>query len=167
MGCVKSKQNPYGTSVDLKKYRPEFINPQVVRVIDGDTVEIKFRPHKNVKDYSLISARLHGIDTPETRISKTIEEKMCGVRAKRVLEQICKTYTVEVEILEKSDKYSRPLATLIYNKININEWMVTNGLAVSYKGNKKMSFRESFPVDTPFKAPFYIFAGKRIIINEV
>ena len=116
----------------------------VPKIIDGDTV------HINTK-----KIRLEGIDAPEIKqqckkpflkISAIIgfefnKNYLCGVIAKKKL--IDKINYSKIKCITSSkDRYKRFLATCYKDKINLNKWMVRNGLAVAYKRYSKDYLRD-------------------------
>tara|TARA_B100000886_G_scaffold305772_1_gene237735 strand:- start:754 stop:1251 length:498 start_codon:yes stop_codon:yes gene_type:complete len=109
------------------------------KIIDGDTVHIN--------NYKL---RLEGIDAPEMKqqckkeslkISFTIgftfyKDYSCGKVSKEKL--IAKINRSEIKCVFKSkDRYKRYIATCFKGKINLNKWMVRNGLAIAYRRYSK------------------------------
>ncbi len=79
----------------------ESIEVSVVRVIDGDTVKVRY-------EGKLESVRLIGIDTPETTRGKN---ERFGAQAGAFLEAMLADRTVLLEFdLERRDRYGRLLA---------------------------------------------------------
>ena len=116
----------------------------VPKIIDGDTVHIN-----NFK------FRLEGIDAPEMRqqcqkvfleISAIVgfnlkKDYSCGVISKEKL--IDKINNSQIKCVSSGrDRYKRYLATCYKDKINLNKWMVRNGLAVAYKRYSKDYLRD-------------------------
>ena len=109
------------------------------KIIDGDTVHINSK-----------KIRLEGIDAPEIRqqcqkvflkISAIIgfsfkKNYSCGVISKKKLVNKIKTSQINC-ISSGRDRYKRYLATCYKDGINLNKWMVRNGLAVAYKRYSK------------------------------
>ena len=109
------------------------------KIIDGDTVHINSK-----------KIRLEGIDAPEIRqqcqkvflkISAIIgfsfkKNYSCGVISKKKLVNKIKTSQINC-ISSGRDRYKRYLATCYKDRINLNKWMVRNGLAVAYKRYSK------------------------------
>ena len=104
-------------------------NATVQRVVDGDTVVLDIDLGFTIHWKS--SCRLWGIDTPE------LKSKDGAVRERAM---VSKQYLVDkipvgsiVNINSKSlDKYGRPLVEIFFNDVNINEDIVSKGLAVKY-----------------------------------
>jgi len=109
-----------------------FYKAKVIEVIDGDTFKISldlgFHTHLKTK------IRLLGIDTPETRITKGINEKEYGLMAKKFAEQMFLNEEIYVKTIE-TDSFGRWLAEVyfcnangtavniidLYNKFGINK----------------------------------------------
>lgn len=92
---------------------PNTVGGVVLRVIDGDTVELS----------DGIRVRLIGIDTPE---SGNCYSKESTNKLKELVEG--KNVSIEKDVLEK-DKYGRLLAYLYINNTFVNENMVREGYA--------------------------------------
>ena len=114
------------------------------KIIDGDTVHINSK-----------KIRLEGIDAPEMRqqcqkvylqISAIVgfnfkRNYSCGVVSKEKL--ITKINKSQINCVSSGqDRYKRYLATCYKDKINLNKWMVRNGLAVAYKRYSKEYLRD-------------------------
>ena len=119
------------------------LNPSIslgdFRVVDGDTI------HKGSKKF-----RLEGIDAPEIKqqcqktylqISTIVgfnfkKNYSCGITSKkRLIDKINKS---QINCIASGrDRYKRYLATCYKDKVNLNKWMVRNGLAVAYKRYSK------------------------------
>ena len=114
------------------------------KIIDGDTVHIKSK-----------KIRLEGIDAPEIKqqcqktylqISVIVgfnfkKNYSCGIISKKKL--IDKINKSQINcIVSGRDRYKRYLATCYKDKINLNKWMVRNGLAVAYKRYSKDYLRD-------------------------
>ena len=72
-----------------------------------------------------IRVRLYGIDAPE-------QGQDYGSRSRDFLDELCFGREVEINPLD-IDQFGRTLAIVSVDGININEEMVRNGLAWSYK----------------------------------
>ena len=114
------------------------------KIIDGDTVHINSK-----------KIRLEGIDAPEMRqqcqkvfleISAIVgfnlkKDYPCGVISKEKL--IDKINKSQIKCVSSGrDHYKRYLAICYKDKINLNKWMVRNGLAVAYKRYSKHYLRD-------------------------
>lgn len=102
---------------------------RVIKVIDGDTIEILVPKKRTVR------VRLLDIDAPE-------RQQAYGNISKKYLASLISGKTVFVKE-NKKDIYKRTLGTIFYNGTNINMKMVKNGYAWAYRykgiaNNKKM-----------------------------
>ena len=112
------------------------------KVIDGDTIII-----------DKIKIRLLGIDAPELDqhckkpwiqfIFITLNQKYnCGLVAKEKLDKITSKNKIKCQG-EKYDRYKRLIAICYKKKVDLNNWMVKNGLALNYtKYSKKYIISE-------------------------
>jgi len=120
---------------------------KVLRVIDGDTVDIAMI-HDVTKQIFKYRIRLYGIDTPEKKPLKSNpdreEEIMAAKRASQaMIDKLQENRNLVTVELSKPDKYGRLLGTFYdRNGGNINEWMVEQGYATEYFGKKKKTFSE-------------------------
>ncbi|MEB6579971.1 thermonuclease family protein [Enterobacter quasiroggenkampii] len=98
------------------------ITGKIVRVLDGDTVEI-------VAGNVATRVRLNGIDAPE-------KAQPFGQRSRQALTAIVSGKTV-LAVGDRRDRYGRLLATLILNGRDINATQVSSGMAwvYRYQGN--------------------------------
>lgn len=153
------KNNQY-YKYDLEGIHGKFY---VENVYDGDTItilfpvkqhiynmnskdEIDLKSDKNKKDLieiKKIKLRLYGIDTPELKPSKKMENReehiQKAIEAKNFLSNLILNQIVEIDFL-KNDKYGRPLAIIYKNNIDINHHLIEKGYANKYDGKKKKNF---------------------------
>jgi len=105
----------------------------VVRVIDGDSVELIIDLGFTVQWKSI--CRLYGINTPELR-SKNANEKARAIAAKEFTKANLNEGSIVIIKSEKLDKYGRPLVDIYcgedYN-IHLNVLLVEKGLAETLK----------------------------------
>ena len=94
-------------------------NGKVVKVIDGDTVDILTPKKQKVR------VRLLDIDAPESR-------QAYGNAARKYLASLIAGKNVFVKE-NKKDIYQRTLGTIFLNQININAKMVESGFAWAYR----------------------------------
>lgn len=94
------------------------ITGKIVRVLDGDTVEI-------LAGNVATRVRLNGIDAPE-------KAQPFGQRSRQALTAIVGGKTV-LAVGEKRDRYGRLLATLILDGRDINATQVYSGMAWVYR----------------------------------
>lgn len=90
----------------------------VVRVLDGDTVEV-------LVDQKPVRVRLAQIDSPEARQS-------FGTRSRQALASAVFQKTVEVQTTG-TDRYGRTIGTLVVNGHSVNRAMVAQGMAWAYR----------------------------------
>lgn len=110
---------------------------QVVKVIDGDTVDILTA--KNHK----IRVRLFAIDAPErgqAYVNKSRQFLASLIAGKNVLVKE-----------NQKDVYNRTLGTIFYNDVNINAKMVENGYAWAYRFKNKATDESMIPLETAAK----------------
>jgi len=117
-------------------------NCKIVNVVDGDTVDVDidlgfdtWRCNERI--------RLYGVDTPECR-TRDVEEKAAGLLAKKFVGDtlhVGETYKITTK---EKDKYGRYLGLIkIRGDLTINVALVTERLAVPYKGQSKEEIQEA------------------------
>ena len=114
----------------------EYAIKEIIKIIDGDTVDILFDLGFNVFHKERI--RLAGIDTPESN-SKDLHERILAEDAKTFLS----VWLVNQNQLKikttKDDKYGRMLGEIYGdNNICINNLLIENGYAWKYNGDAKI-----------------------------
>ena len=114
----------------------EYAVKEVVRVVDGDTVDVIFD-----LGFSLFKkerVRLAGIDTPESR-TRNLEEKAMGLEAKdRVVYKLTSAEQIVCQT-EKEGKYGRILGWLYLDGASgsLNQELIDEGFAWEYDGGRK------------------------------
>jgi micrococcal nuclease len=113
---------------------------KVVKVVDGDTVDVEMNGTK-------VRLRLIGIDTPETvdpRKPVQCFGKEASDRAKSVLTG--KTVTLEADTTQgDKDSYGRLLRYVILaDGTNFNKKMIEDGYAFEYTYNKPYKYQDAF-----------------------
>ena len=101
----------------------------ILRVIDGDTVEVQIDLGFDLSFKS--SVRLKGINAPEL----SGVTKAAGLTAKSYLSGLLPIggqVTVHTDYHRERDKYGRVLGTFWVNGINVNQAMLDAGHAVPY-----------------------------------
>jgi endonuclease YncB( thermonuclease family) len=96
----------------------------VASVIDGDTIEIHGQ-----------RIRLHGIDAPESRqtcLDAGGRTWRCGQQAALALQDLIGRRTVSCDERDV-DRYGRIVGRCLLGDIDINEWLVSQGLALAYR----------------------------------
>ena len=113
----------------------------VLKVIDGDTIEVDFDLGFGVwlRNQRI---RLDGIDTPESRTADK-EEKVRGTLSKEKLKEILGKDIQITTKIDPNEKYGRILGVLMNaDGINVNEWLIQNNYAVKYTGENKELVQE-------------------------
>ena len=107
---------------------------KITKVVDGDTLdlEVDLGFHVWIKQ----RVRLLGIDTPETH-TLNLKEKELGLKAKSLVEAVTHAAKIIKINTTKSDKYGRMLVVLTVDGVNINQKLITEGLAWTYDGGTK------------------------------
>jgi endonuclease YncB( thermonuclease family) len=96
----------------------------IASVIDGDTIEVHGQ-----------RIRLHGIDAPEssqTCLDATGRNWRCGQRAALALQDLIGRRTVTCD-KRGVDRYGRTISRCLVGDIDINAWLVAQGLALAYR----------------------------------
>jgi micrococcal nuclease len=110
----------------------------VVRVVDGDTVDVMLELGFNVSLKERV--RLYGINAPEAR-TRDKSEKVKGLAAKDFVVEWTEDHADEIVIvtrIDKRGKYGRVLGTIMTESgENLNELMIKEGHAVEYFGGKR------------------------------
>ena len=106
-------------------------NSKLDRVVDGDTVDAMIDLGFDTWVHKRI--RLEGIDAPETR-TRDLDEKAQGFVTKERLESLLEA-AEGVFVLQSHGvgKYGRCLRTIFIGQENINELLLSEGLAEVYK----------------------------------
>jgi micrococcal nuclease len=130
-------KSPYNASATGHE-RVEF-SAEVLRTIDGDTVEISRGGKRE-------SVRLIGVDAPEygTRVKAECYGEESSLRMREIAEG--KTVTVRADpTQDEYDKYGRHLAYLyLLDGTNINKTMIADGYAEEYTYTKKYQLQAEF-----------------------
>jgi endonuclease YncB( thermonuclease family) len=114
-----------------------------VRVIDGDTVELRVNwlpPELGTK----LSLRVYGIDTPEKSFrAKCEREKAAGEAASLFTKDALQSATTKQIIIKEWDKFGgRVLGDMMLDGKSLREMLISNGFARPYFGDKKKSWCE-------------------------
>lgn len=99
---------------------------ELVRVIDGDTVELLIDMGNSIRWQGKF--RLYGIDTPE---------RQAGLQAASFVQQTLLISGIDYVETYKPDKYGRWLVTIISGGKNLSGELVARGLAKQYFGGRK------------------------------
>jgi len=108
---------------------------KVIKVYDGDTITIAAKLPNTDGPIYRFSVRLDGIDTPEIK-GKSQAEKELAIQARDVLHELIYGKIIELRNVS-NEKYGRILADVYLGELNINQWLVSENLAVLYDGGKK------------------------------
>ena len=118
---------------------------QVVKVIDGDTVDVDIDLGFGIwlKDERV---RIMGIDTPESR-TRDKEEKVFGNAAKdRLKEMLGKDTVLRTQVNKDGEdmkgKFGRILGDFVYGDSTVAKTLVEEGHAVEYWGQAKEDVQE-------------------------
>jgi len=112
---------------------------QVVKVIDGDTIEV----YLNGK---IQKVRMLGINTPET-VDPRKPVECFGIEASNKLREILEGKIVRLEedkSQDNYDKFDRALRYVFLDNENINFKMVNEGYAFEYTYKKPYKFQKEF-----------------------
>ena len=105
-------------------------NASLLRVVDGDTGDALIDLGFSVWVKKRI--RLYKIDAPETR-TRDLEEKEQGFKTKERLTELLSANDGKFTLISHGvGKYGRCLGTIIINNVDINELLITEGLAKEY-----------------------------------
>jgi micrococcal nuclease len=116
---------------------PYWYRASVVKVIDGDTLDIDIDLGFDI--WHSIRVRLYGIDAAEVR-SSNAEIKESGLKAKEFVKNWFdrRGYNILIQTKrDKTEKYGRILAEVYSGLDNLNNDLITEGLAKPYFGVKK------------------------------
>ena len=104
---MAKKKNKTPINVQNKQIEPFVYECTLVKVVDGDTIDVTLDLGFNVLLHNQ-RVRLAGIDTPESR-TRNLEEKKLGLAAKERLKEICaENKKFKIQSLGKG-KYGRIL----------------------------------------------------------
>lgn len=109
----------------LGKTRDYIYNADLIRIIDGDTIEVDL--DLGFRITQRIPVRLAHINAPEMRTPE-------GKAAKEHLAVIMGTQTMLLKTFKPKDKYGRYLAEVYVQGTLINKKMVLDGHATKYGG---------------------------------
>lgn len=116
---------------------------RVIRVLDGDTVEID-APFLPIELKQVLKLRILGVDTPEKGFrAKCEKEALLAERATEFTRRVVFSATKHQVILKQWDKYGgRVLGDLLLDGKSLRELLLENNYAVSYNGAKKPNWCE-------------------------
>jgi len=133
---MATKKSKTPINVQNKQVEPFIYQATLVKVVDGDTIDVTLDLGFNVLLHNQ-RVRLAGIDTPESR-TRNKEEKVLGLAAKaRLREIIEKDPKFKVQSLGKG-KYGRILGIpYTIDGQDICQMLIEEGHAREYDGGKK------------------------------
>jgi len=103
----------------------------VVRVIDGDTVDLDCLGEGRFR------ARLMGFDTPETYNPRCSAEAVLGQAATRRLRALVSDGRQIAAQLGRWDRYERRLVQLSVDGRDVGARLIAEGLALPYQGGRR------------------------------
>jgi len=129
-----------GARLDGEEKMYEYFVKEVVKVIDGDTIDVVIDLGFDIMFASRV--RLAGIDTPESRTADKYE-KALGLESKKYLEariKAAKNVVIKTEKLDSSEKYGRILGWIYLDGEgnSVNHEMIEKGYAWGYLGDTKV-----------------------------
>ena len=118
----------------------EYRVKQVLRVVDGDTIDVDIDLGFDISFTSRV--RLAGIDTPESRTTDK-KEKVLGLEVKQRLKELLSkssSVVIRTEKPDSTEKYGRILGWLFIDgaEKSINEGLIADGYAWGYMGDTKI-----------------------------
>ena len=110
---------------------------EVVRIIDGDTIDVDIDLGFSTK-LTKQRIRMLGIDTPESR-TRDKEEKIRGLLSKKALYDYCPVGSNIRLVSHGKGKFGRILGEIFTpeGEVSINKQMCEEGFAVEYYGGNK------------------------------
>lgn len=139
-------------------------NVKVLKVIDGDTVDVDID-----LGFGIIltdeRVRILGIDTPESRTSDK-EEKVFGLAAKDRLKELLSQESILITYDDKKGedmkgKFGRVLGNFKYGAKNVSDILIEEGHAVAYSGQSKDEIH-----DAHMKNRQRLIAEKKVTLEE-
>ncbi len=108
---------------------------RVIRIIDGDTIEVQRDNKKEI-------VRLIGIDAPEMNKYQCFSEES-KVKAEEIL--VNKNVQLETDLSQgEMDKYQRLLGYVFLNNSNFNQLMIKEGFAKEYTYKTPYKYQKEF-----------------------
>lgn len=113
----------------------------IVRVIDGDTVEVAAR-WLPIELGKTVRIRLDGIDTPESAgRAQCAAEAHLAAEAKQFVQSRVATSRRQSVVIRTWDKYGgRILGDILLDGVSLAQLMVLKGYAKPYDGGKKITW---------------------------
>ena len=118
----------------------EYKISNVVKIIDGDSLKVDLDLGFKIQ-LSNATLRLHGIDTPESRQRRRLEERKLGIKAKEFLVNILEGNKDNLIMkATKRGKFGRILAEIFIDSTDnpsVNQLLIEADLARPYFGGGK------------------------------
>lgn len=112
---------------------------EIVRVMDGDTLEIRLFVLPGLVKTSKI--RLFGLDTPEsTWRAKCDSERKLGLKAKKLLSETVGSGLVSVDKVSEGKYAGRLLGRVSVDGVDVADSLLAAGLAKPYFGGTKQGW---------------------------
>ena len=124
----------YAADTQAKTLRT--VTATITKISDGDTVQAV------TPEGTKLKVRLYGIDAPETQKGKIPGEPF-GSDSRNHLATLVNQKTVRVEIRD-IDRYRRMVAVLWLGERNVNQEMLSAGMAEAYVEHLKQPYRAPF-----------------------
>lgn len=127
----------FGAILFLLIWGADYVSPKapnVIRVIDGDTIRIEapYLPESLGKELSL---RLEGIDTPEDRLAKCEKEKILSQKATEFVKEVLEKAKERKFIINGWDKFGgRVLGDILVDGKSLSKMLLDKNYAVEYNG---------------------------------
>ena len=102
----------------------------LIRVIDGDTVVLDIDLGFDIRVRRII--RMSGIDAPESRGSSDLEKQAAQIATEKLIEMLGDKEITICSHKQIVDRYSRYVASIYVDGINVNNAMIIKGLAKEY-----------------------------------
>ena len=112
------------------------VTATITKITDGDTVQAV------TPEGTKLKVRLYGIDAPETAKGKIPGEPF-GNTSRDYLASLVSQRAVQVEIRD-TDRYRRMVAVLWLGEKNVNQEMISAGMAEAYGEYLKQPYRAPF-----------------------
>jgi len=106
----------------------------VVRVVDGDTVEADVRVWPGL--VARVKVRLDGVNAPETR-TRDVCEKAAGLLAKERLSELLSGAEVTVDQVRRGKYAGRVLGVIYADGIDVGSVLLREGLVRRYAGGRR------------------------------
>ena len=120
--------------------KEKLVNARIVRVLDGDTVEVLFLHGGKVP--TKIKIRVNGVNTPELRSKRKLERKAARHVKEEVKKELSNSKVVQV-VFYKWGKYGgRVLGDIYYDCQYLSDYLLVNCYGQFYEGRKKIPFSD-------------------------